>query len=217
MNFTRRDSHKKVRIKENWRKPKGISNAIRKQYKSRGKLVKPGYGKPEGEKRLFKGLEQVTVTTKEELKSLDPKKQAASLGKVNKKNKIALIQQAEKQGVTLVNFNAERYKERVAQMLKSKAEKKNLKQKKAKEQEKQIESSEEKDKEEDKQTQNKKQSKEKGKEVKESEEEQKPGSKEKTEKKEQQKETKTKKETESKTSQKDSKKQEQSQSKQKSD
>ena len=124
MKFIRKDAHKKARVSSVWRKPKGIQNKMRLRKQGHPAVVKPGYGKPV--KNLYKGLKIVDVSSLEELKKLDPKKEAANLTKTSKKNKVVLVEHAHKNKITLVNLNAESYLKAVEEFLKQKKEKKSI-------------------------------------------------------------------------------------------
>jgi len=108
--FLRRDAHKKKRIPQRWKKPRGIQNKMRLHRKSRPVVVTPGFGtKREDRNKTDKGLKIILVRNINELKKVDKKTEAVVLGRAGMKKKLELIKEAEKLGITLVNFNAERY------------------------------------------------------------------------------------------------------------
>jgi len=45
--FRCHDSHKKARLGDSWRKPRGLHNKLRQQVSAKGALVRPGYGSPQ--------------------------------------------------------------------------------------------------------------------------------------------------------------------------
>lgn len=53
MKFIRQDAHKKAKLKNLWRKPKGLHNKMRLQKKGYRRLPKVGMGTPNTEKNLF--------------------------------------------------------------------------------------------------------------------------------------------------------------------
>ena len=61
--FVRKDTHVTVRVKANWRKPRGKHSPVREQHKGRPKLVSPGYGSPKAVRYLHhSGLEIIRIT-----------------------------------------------------------------------------------------------------------------------------------------------------------
>lgn len=125
MTFKRKDHHKKARVGNAWRRPRGLQNKLRLQKKGHDVRVKDGYGK--SEKNKFKGLDIVFVERFEDLKNLDPKKHALQIKKLSIKNKIKIIEEAIKKQFTFANLRAEAYlknaKERLAQNKNEKAKK----------------------------------------------------------------------------------------------
>lgn len=130
MKFTRKDLHKKKRLTPSWRKPKGLQNKQRLGHKCHSPKVKPGYGTPNEEKNKFKGKDIVHISKIEDLKIYDSKKETLNISKVSKKNKVAIIKEAKKQGFEFANFNADKYLEKVEEELKQRqAAKKSAKKK----------------------------------------------------------------------------------------
>lgn len=123
-NFTRKDAHKKARIGNKWRKPKGLQNKMRLQKKNRPQKVKPGFGTKNEEKHKDKkGLEIIQIQTKEDLKNINPKKQTILIPNLGAKKKLDLIAEAEKQKITIHNLNIKRYKTNIQEERKQKEQK----------------------------------------------------------------------------------------------
>ena len=153
MKFERKDSKKKLRIGNSWRKPKGMHNKRRLQKSGHAKIVKPGFGKKKGEKNKVEGKEIMLVSNLEDLKKANPKEHTLSIARTSKKKKLAILEEAKKQKFTFVNFNPERFEEKINKdIAEKKAEKaKRLKRKeKQKEKQKEAEKKEESKKEEKK-------------------------------------------------------------------
>jgi large subunit ribosomal protein L32e len=145
--FVRRDAHKKKRISNTWRKPKGLQNKMRLQTRGHSKNVKPGYIKQP------KGQKIIDIYNKEQLKGLDPKLHSVVIAKVSKRKKLEIIEEAEKLKLTIVNLNLKLYKEKAEEFLKARkeaAKKKQERDAKKKVAEKKTEEKEEEKKEEKK-------------------------------------------------------------------
>jgi large subunit ribosomal protein L32e len=75
--FTRQESWRYNRLKEKWRKPRGLDNKMRLKVKGWPKSVNIGYGGPRAAKGLHpSGYEDVLVHTPDEVRQIDPKIQA---------------------------------------------------------------------------------------------------------------------------------------------
>ncbi len=103
--FIRQESWRYDRLAENWRKPKGKDNKMRKQKAGVPALVKVGYRGP----RIARGLHPSGYTDNvvhnvAELARLDPKKDAARLGHtVGKRKRIEMIAKATELGIKVLN------------------------------------------------------------------------------------------------------------------
>jgi len=113
--FLRKDAHKKKRVAQVWRKPKGIQNKRRLQRKGHSGIVKPGYMKP-------MEAEIVLVSSVKQLSSLDPKMHSVVIAKVSRKSKMKIIEEAEKMKFRIINLNVKKYSERTEELFKEKKE-----------------------------------------------------------------------------------------------
>jgi large subunit ribosomal protein L32e len=78
--FVRQESWRYARLAENWRKPKGKDNKMRKQISGVPRIVKIGYRGPKGARGLHpSGYTDNIVFNVNDLYKLDPKKDAARL------------------------------------------------------------------------------------------------------------------------------------------
>lgn len=119
--FKRKDLHKKKRLPDKWRKPKGITNKMGLKRKGHNVKVSPGFGTKKSEKGKHRtGLKIIKITSKEQLKSVNPKTDGIILGKSGKKKKLEIIEEAEKLKITILNFKIKQYKESAEQYLKIK-------------------------------------------------------------------------------------------------
>jgi large subunit ribosomal protein L32e len=103
--FIRQESWRYDRLAENWRKPKGKDNKMRKQKSGMPAIVKVGYRGPRAARGLHpSGYSDNLVHNTAQLATLDPKKDAARIGRtVGKKKKIEIIKKAEELGVKVLN------------------------------------------------------------------------------------------------------------------
>ena len=80
--FKRTDSHKKKKLDENWRRPRGLQSKLRKRIASKGAVVQVGYGSPRAVRGLHpSGFEDVLVRNPGDLQSIDPAYQAVRIAR----------------------------------------------------------------------------------------------------------------------------------------
>jgi large subunit ribosomal protein L32e len=104
--FVRQESWRYKRLKENWRRPKGIDNKMRRKIKGWPSTVNVGYRGPKPTRGLHpSGYEEVLVHNVEELKKIDPKTQAVRIAHtVGKKTRTNIIAQARKKKIVILNL-----------------------------------------------------------------------------------------------------------------
>ncbi len=104
--FTRQESWRYKRLKENWRRPKGIDNKMRRKIKGWPSTVNVGYRGPKPTRGLHpSGYEEVLVHNVEELKKINPKTQAVRIAHtVGKKTRTNIIAQARKKKIVILNL-----------------------------------------------------------------------------------------------------------------
>jgi large subunit ribosomal protein L32e len=103
--FIRQESWRYDRLAENWRKPKGKDNKMRKQKSGMPALVKVGYRSPKAVRGLHpSGYRDNLIHNPAELNVLDPTKDAARIGHtVGKKKRIEIINKALENGIKVIN------------------------------------------------------------------------------------------------------------------
>ncbi|MFQ6073568.1 MAG: 50S ribosomal protein L32e [Methanosarcinales archaeon] len=103
--FKRTDSHKKKKLKDNWRKPRGLHNKLRKQISAKGKIVKIGYGSPKKVRGLHpSGFEDVLVRNLKDINNIDPSTQAIRIaGTIGKKKRLVIEEKAKELNIKILN------------------------------------------------------------------------------------------------------------------
>ncbi len=103
--FIRQESWRYVRVKESWRRPRGIDSKMRLKKKGKPPLVSIGYRNP----RLVRGLHptgfrEVIVYNVKDLEKVDPDKEAIRIaGSVGRRKRIEIIEKADELGIVVLN------------------------------------------------------------------------------------------------------------------
>jgi large subunit ribosomal protein L32e len=103
--FVRQESWRYIRLAENWRKPKGIDNKMRKQVSGVPPLVKVGYRGPKKARGLHpSGYKDKLIHNIKDLEKLDPKTDAARIGhSVGRRKRIDIVNKANALGIKVLN------------------------------------------------------------------------------------------------------------------
>ncbi len=103
--FIRQESWRYDRLAENWRRPKGKDNKMRKQKSGVPELVKVGYRGPRDARNLHpSGYTDNVIYNPAGLADLDPKKDAIRLARtVGMRKRKEIIEQAAKKGFKVLN------------------------------------------------------------------------------------------------------------------
>ncbi|MGH9926332.1 MAG: 50S ribosomal protein L32e [Nitrososphaeraceae archaeon] len=103
--FVRQESWRYIRLAENWRKPKGVDNKMRKQVSGVPPLVKVGYRGPKRARGLHpSGYRDRLIHNIRDLEKLDPKVDAARIGhSVGRRKRIDIVSKANALGVKVLN------------------------------------------------------------------------------------------------------------------
>jgi len=138
-NFVRPESWRYVRIKQNWRNPKGLDHKVRLMYKGWPPAAGSGYGGPKTSRHLHpSGYKEVLVYNLEDLSKIDPDTQAARIGhRVGRRKKAGILVEARKKKIVVLNLReikesaeekpSEEKTEEKVEETKKKAEEKELK------------------------------------------------------------------------------------------
>jgi len=103
--FVRQESWRYIRLAENWRKPKGVDNKMRKQVSGVPPLVKVGYRGPKSARGLHpSGYRDRLIHNIRDLEKLDPKIDAARIGHtVGRRKRIDIVSRANALGIKVLN------------------------------------------------------------------------------------------------------------------
>ena len=103
--FVRQESWRYVRLKENWRRPRGLDNKMRRKIKGWPPTVSAGYRGPKVARGLHpSGYREVLVHNTEELRKIDPKTQVVRIAHtVGKRKRANIIAEARKRKITILN------------------------------------------------------------------------------------------------------------------
>ncbi len=94
-----------VRIKDHWRKPKGIDNKMRQKRKGWPRTVNVGYRSPKSVRHLHpSGMEEVAVFNVGDLTIVDPETQVARIGgTVGRRKRRFILKEAIELGIRILN------------------------------------------------------------------------------------------------------------------
>ena len=103
--FIRQESWRYDRLAENWRKPKGKDNKMRRQFSGVPELVKIGYGGPKISRGLHpSGYTDNIVHNEKELDIFNSKKDAIRIAHtIGKRKRNDILSKAEKLGLKVLN------------------------------------------------------------------------------------------------------------------
>jgi large subunit ribosomal protein L32e len=111
--FKRQESWRYIRVKPNWRKPKGKSSRMRRKIKGWPKLVSIGYGNKKELKNLHpSGYKPVIVYTIKDLEKINKETQAIVIAHtVGEKKRLQILEKAKELGLKVLNKKVEEEKE----------------------------------------------------------------------------------------------------------
>jgi large subunit ribosomal protein L32e len=104
--FIRSESWRYAKLKENWRRPRGLDHKMRRKIKGWPPTVSVGYKGPKVARGLHpSGYKEVLVHNAKEIANVDPKTEAARIAHtVGKKKRVQIIAEAKKKKVFILNF-----------------------------------------------------------------------------------------------------------------
>jgi large subunit ribosomal protein L32e len=103
--FVRQESWRYVRLKENWRRPRGLDNKMRLKVKGWPPTVNAGYRGPKIARGLHpSGFREILVYNVQELKAVNPKTHAVRIAHtVSKRKRMEILTEAKRKGITILN------------------------------------------------------------------------------------------------------------------
>ena len=103
--FKRGEWFRYKKLGTSWRRPRGVTNKMRRNRRYRPPKVRIGFGKPASVRYLHpSGFEEVLVHNLKDLESMDPKVQAARIGAtVGTRKRTFMIEEADKKGIRVLN------------------------------------------------------------------------------------------------------------------
>lgn len=103
--FKRRGLHRKVKLADVWRRPRGLQSKQRRQFRAKGVLPRPGYGSPAAVRGMHpSGYEEVRVFSPADLAGLNPDLQAVRIaGSVGNRKRRVIQAQAMELGLKVLN------------------------------------------------------------------------------------------------------------------
>jgi large subunit ribosomal protein L32e len=103
--FVRQESWRYMKLKENWRRPRGLDNKMRRKIKGWPPTVSTGYKGPRIARGLHpSGCREVLVHNVKEVSDVDPKTQAIRIAHtVGSKKRAQIIAEAKKRKVFILN------------------------------------------------------------------------------------------------------------------
>jgi large subunit ribosomal protein L32e len=111
--FVQTDQHKKKRLKDTWRKPKGLHNKKRQYILGKGEMARPGYGSPTAVKGLHpSGFSEVLLDRIQDVDNVDPNTQAIRIARtVGQRKRLEILKKAKSMGLKILNPPLERGEE----------------------------------------------------------------------------------------------------------
>jgi large subunit ribosomal protein L32e len=103
--FRQQDYHKKKRIPESWRKPRGDLSKMRRGHKGKGDMVEAGYRTPEAVRGKHpSGFEEVRVHNVDDLEGVDGDSEAVRIAsKVGARKRERIEERAQEQEIRVLN------------------------------------------------------------------------------------------------------------------
>jgi len=105
-NFVRQESWRYKRLKESWRRPRGLDNKMRRKIKGWPPTVNVGYRGPKVARGLHpSGYKEVLVYNTKDLEGIDRKTRAIKIAHtVGKRKRTKILVEARKKKITILNL-----------------------------------------------------------------------------------------------------------------
>ena len=104
-NFVQADQHKKKRLKNYWRRPRGLQSKKRRHILGKGEMARVGYGSPVAVKGLHpSGFQDVLMSRLQDLDEMDPATQAVRIARtVGQRKRMEIVKKARSLGLKILN------------------------------------------------------------------------------------------------------------------
>jgi large subunit ribosomal protein L32e len=104
--FVRPESWRYVRLKENWRRPRGLDHKMRLRYRGWPPRVSSGYGRPRATRGLHpSGYREILAYNAEALEGVNPETQVVRIAHtVGKRKKARILAEAKKRKIFVLNI-----------------------------------------------------------------------------------------------------------------
>ncbi len=104
-NFKRQNLAQKKRLKDTWRRPRGLQSKQRRQYRAKGRHPKPGFGAPAAVRGFHpSGYRDVLVYNVNDLAGINPETEAIRIaGTVGNRKRAAMQDKALELGLKVLN------------------------------------------------------------------------------------------------------------------
>ncbi|KAI1280356.1 60S ribosomal protein L32 [Halotydeus destructor] len=106
----RHQSDRYLRVKESWRKPKGIDNRVRRRFKGQTRMPKIGYGNAKKTRHMLpNGFKKVVVNNIKELEVLllQNRRYCAEIAHgISSKNRRNIVERAKQLSIRVTNASA---------------------------------------------------------------------------------------------------------------
>ncbi|MCS7113296.1 MAG: 50S ribosomal protein L32e [Nitrososphaerota archaeon] len=103
--FVRQESWRYVRVKDRWRKPRGVSSKMRRRMSGWPRVVSVGYGAPRAVRGLHpSGFREVLVYNEKSLEGLNPERDAIRIAHtVGMRRRRVILDKAKQLGLKVLN------------------------------------------------------------------------------------------------------------------
>ncbi|MFO7710790.1 MAG: eL32 family ribosomal protein [Candidatus Woesearchaeota archaeon] len=148
--FTRQDNHKKPKLGDKWRKPKGLQSKMRLHKRGYKRSPERGWGSPRDCKGLSpEGYNQVIISSLADVESLKEGDGAIISARVGTRKKIELVKKIQEKKFPILNLkDPKAFLDSVDKEMKKKQQEKKAKEQKRKAAEKEAEKKAEEEKQE---------------------------------------------------------------------
>ena len=108
--FVRQESWRYKRLKESWRRPKGLDNKMRRKIKGWPPTVSVGYRGPKATRGYHpSGYKEVLIHNVQEFKKINPETQAIRIAHtVGKRKRAKILVEARKKNAKILNFKEDK-------------------------------------------------------------------------------------------------------------